>query len=486
MTFSVFFRKITSDPPGQRPGNYRDLCKAVRTGEVRVRRSDLKELWGQLQNEGVLKHREEWEALIELAQAVTSQLVDDLYSKLEELHSKFEEVFANPITVPSLDTAPPADHLGPWIMQPFHHHSFVFFIHDPSGRARDERALAELGFDIPEAYRKGMERRPVPMDKFKPMPEELDSASAVMFLGRFGLFGEGVAKTWGLENSRFQFISETRPEGLEPGMLDTENYHRLLVASGPNGRTRDYVTEQDGDKRIDYGLVQRYNKVVNDHSYTVVHVAGLSAPGSCAGARWVSGLFSEHEAFGPIPLPSEIKNASVLEAVVKVVAHRPPDAAGWLIQSTELMELYVDEQQWHKDERRWGAVSPRIITVVSSVESDTAYSHASVNAVWLDGKAARFHGQANAKKQFLSICRVAHQNNGVVSLDELKADSAVWGRGTRNPMDLINHIKRTVSDLKKRRFGSALVDEGDSWRLTATVNYEFKNTRPGGKKRRKV
>ncbi len=478
MTFKERFNDISSESLGARAEGYRALSDLILVGGLQPTPADVAEMIRQLRREAVHSNAGGWCALSELIHAVQWRMLAGDHSGSSPTPAITSTPTANGATVSP-------DSLGPWLMHPFQRHSFVYYVLDPDGWMRDERTVAEFAFDMPEVYRKGMERRPILMGEFKPTLEELGKVSAVMFVGRFGLFGQHVAKQWGMENSRFRFISEIRPPGLKVGMLDTESYHRLLTDSGPKGQTRDYKTEQNGDERIDYGLIRRYSKFVSEHSYTVLHVAGISAPGSCAGARWVSGLFSEHEAIGPIHIPEKITPTSDLEAIVRVVAHRPANKGGWSIQGTELVELYVDDQQWYKNGRFWGPISPKIITVVWQGEPSSSYTHESVKEIWLDDQLARFHGSRAARNQFLSVCRVASENKGLVSIDELKADGNWWGTGTQTATDMIIHIKRTISDLKKRRFGQALVDRGEDWMLSAEVRYEFRATCSKSKARSK-
>jgi hypothetical protein len=378
----------------------------------------------------------------------------------------------------------PDQHLAAWMMEPFCRRSLVFDVCDPSGRVRDEKAVTDLGYYVPERYRSGVKPRTVTMGEFKSATGELSQLDAVAFMGRLGLFAPDTSNKWGMEKPRFEFVSQTRPPDLEAGAVDTERYHRIVAATGPGGQTRHYDTYQEGDERIDYGLIQRYHKRVNAHLYCVLLCAGISAPGSRAAARYIGSLFTDNEETEPIPLPPEYRGtekdqqrkkriSANLEAIVRVTADRPDGGPVWKIKNFELVEMYLDDYQWYEDERAWGCPTPGQITIVSRAKSMADYVHDSVSEIWLDGQKCRFHTSSAARKQVLSLCRIAHDHKGHVSLDELKADDDVWGHDTRDFERQLTQIRETLFDLKKRRFGRALVDEGQEWKLTAEINYEF-------------
>lgn len=478
MTLTERLQQITDELPGHREAASRTLCDDVVARKVVPTRNDIPALLRALALARSLGDDGTWRVLVELTLLCYPRLwIEGQRADAPTLAGQAGAALATAVA--------PARHLGTWLLEPFGKPSLVLDVCDPTGGIRDERAVSDFAFLVPQSARAGAEQRTIPLGRFKSSPERLGKIDALLFMGRLGLFGPDVPDRWCMEKPRFRFVTETRPPDLEPGRLDPEGYHRILVKTGPGDRTRSYCTWEKGPERTDYGLIQRYVRRVNDHSYFVVRCAGLSSPGSRAAARWIASLFNENQATGMIPLPDSAKPESRLEAVVEVKAYSPRKGPPWTIQSTKLMELYLDDQQWYESDSCWGPVTPRAITVVCDAGLDHAYSHDSAKEVWFDGDKRRFHGNSATRQHLLSFCRIAYENQGLVDVDQFKAEMIAWGEGTEDAELMDQRIKSAVATLKKRYFRRAVTDADDGWWLTADIGYEFLGN-PSAESRRKA
>ena len=245
-------------------------------------------------------------------------------------------------------------------------------------------------------------------------------------------------------------------------------------SAGPDGRSRGFCTEEHNNTRTDYGLVQRYVRRVNNHDYFVLRCAGASAPGSLGAAKWITDLFTPNRVTGSIPLPERINDRSRLEALVKVTATSRTGNPPWIVENTELVELYVDHQEWYEMDSCWGEITPKVITLVTSTPSSGGWAPDAIKSVYFDGKQVIFK-KVNSKKdsaarcQLLAVCQIASQNGGFVNLDELAANKTFCGDLDKDSDEFYKKVKTHVSTLRKRHFHRALIDTDDGWRLTAKI-----------------
>lgn len=341
----------------------------------------------------------------------------------------------------------PPDTLTDWLWDPFHYPSVVVSMRDPNMMLRDEDALIAL--------RGHLSRRDYPRTEFlRYLPGDSRWGATlhhthfetICLVGRMGLFGPEAVQRWGLDETRFNFRMQDRPENIEAGALDRQ-YHCIYERLA-DGSEKDYFTTEAAGIRSDYGLVQRYVVFDGFRHVTVVICAGASSLGTLAAVQWAAEHLngSVHPDGEPIPLPPNTRLGSRFEALIFVTADATQNY--WRPSRLELEQLHVGHFTWNKDTRQWQAHTPEEITLVLDGKNP---DHPS--AVLFDGlKVGLKTGSQNFHLLARTIQAAYMSNSGAIDIAKLAADPWIWS----TPPVSEKTVRRGLSLLKFRYLHDAL------------------------------
>ena len=358
-----------------------------------------------------------------------------------------------------------------WFCQPFCGPSLVVRVADPEKRRRDEEAVIEL------ARRLGWKECPsarfvrVGLGEFALPVKELE-VDGVCFVGRLGLYGPQAVFSWSMENTRFRFGREDRPDWLQPGHLDREKYHVVLEDLRDDDPLR-YETDERNNKRTDYGLIQSYVVWLNNRQIRVVVCAGSSSLGTLAATYWAGhDLFLANQEGKFMMLPKRVKADSCLEALVKVTADSSRSTYTWELGNVKLLHLRLDGYVWNQQEFDWDHRSAKRITVLYDRSAGRDFSNDAVIDLLLDGDPSRMTKSKPSFRLLVAICRLARDNGGLVDIRKLAADAWIWDKAIGTIDDAwLNYVKTRVRNLKTHHLGQAIVIGDEQCQLLAEVRY---------------
>ena len=359
-----------------------------------------------------------------------------------------------------------------WAWQAFCGPSLVVRVADPEKRRRDEEAVIEL------ARRLGWQDYPatrfvrVGLGEFALPVKELE-VDGVCFVGRLGLYGPQAVCAWTMQDARFRFGTEDRPDWLQPGHLDREKYHVILEDLRDDEPLRYETGDDEDNQRTDYGLVQSYVVWLNNRQIRVVVCAGSSSLGTLAATYWAGhDLFLANQEGKFMMLPERVKADSRLEALVKVTADSSRSTYTWELGNVKLLHLRLDGYVWNQQEFDWDRRTAKRITVLHECSAGRDFSNSAVIDLLLDGDPSRMTKSKSSFRLLVAICRLAHDNGGRVDIRKLAAHEWIWGKAVKHVDDKWLHYVRTrVWNLKKHHLGQAIVIGDEQCVLLADVRY---------------
>ena len=366
----------------------------------------------------------------------------------------------------ALSSVPPFDEastgsLGNWLLAPFRKTSAVFGLTATKFRRRDENALTWLG------RRLGLDRFPKTEIAYVSVEQPdlgrlLDhNYEAICLVGRPGLYGKAARERLSVDDLRFSFKVDQRPERLHPNQLD-DDFHCIRERLGPGSFELHRTKEEDG-YRTDYGIVQRYTVEFGSRYIVVVVCAGASSLGTLGAARWVaSDLFHpthpSDDRPRPIEVPPEADPNSRMEALLHVRAKTTTSA--WERPALNLLRLYVDNHSWSLKDRKWRAKGPRAITVVQDGGRPVE--------ILFDGQESQLRpDNKNFRLLVAMVQTVLAKKSRRLDIGQLAADAKIWGS---DPLTT-DQVRGLLRTLKHRHLHETLSMKGDI-RLEAEVDIQ--------------
>ena len=355
--------------------------------------------------------------------------------------------------------------LDEWLWAPFRAPSIVFSTGQQGPFLRDEKAEFHLGRRL--GYETEFEQIKLRDSRW----QELLSKSpyqAVCFIGRLGLYGKDAPGRLMMKRGRLEFPEQFRPENMAPAELDSVGlYHCIFEHLGIH-HTEKYFTTEEGGKRTDHAVVQRYQRSLNGRDMTVITIAGCTPLGTCAAAFWAAErLFQPIDSTGNcLEVPHGIRDDSVLEALLKVTASEP--GSTWRFQEIVPLRLYVDDHCWSPKSHTWNEVPIEEICLLTRKDGRSVFL--------FNGRSSRLQPNRNYGRLLAAMMQQKIQSScDVIDVDQLANDTSIWkDKAGDVQTTTVRHVYKVLKDLRSQHLRSALTVEQENVRLQASVHFESK------------
>jgi hypothetical protein len=345
-----------------------------------------------------------------------------------------------------------------WFWEPFAENAGVFYAADSQFHHRDVAAVVTLARRLGFDRFGGTNIHPVPVTE----PDAWIKIAAdrgyksICLIGRLWLFGETAESKLKPAGMRFSFPQDVRPAGLKAGQLDP-NYHQICEQI--EGRqTQLYTTRDNGQQRVDYGLVQRYEAKIGVRPVTVVLCAGCSSYGTIGAAIWAArelALPQNINTDAPIGTPPQTTTGSRMEALIETTMQK--DSGTWQPTNIELMRLLVADHQWCAEKGEWDRIDPHIVQV--RLHEDTLVD------LNIDGQPGRVRSGTQTSRLLAAVLRGIHESpSDSVAVESLANDSSIWGGRTMKTKT----AKQRLHTVDERHLGRLMTID-DEVRLNAEL-----------------
>ena len=253
--------------------DFRKLCQILKAKEVGTRKQGWLALPG--------RHRAHAFSQTELKK------LREMLQNEEDLDCRTSGIIPFVEVLHSAGGVPPAETLADWLFEPFwrqrrdaagaSHKALVFSAYEKG--IRDAQAQIAIAHLLPSSSWRDTSFRHVLLEQPEWDDTGISQAPAVCFVGRPLMFSQCSMVE--------QFPKDLRYSILPPESGDAADFFCVTENRAKAGALQ-FPTAQDGSRRTDYAIVQRFPMVFGGHSVTVIVVAGASSLGTAGAARWVA------------------------------------------------------------------------------------------------------------------------------------------------------------------------------------------------------
>jgi hypothetical protein len=256
----------------------------------------------------------------------------------------------------------PKKAVAEWFWKPLQRSSISFRAWEQD-RRRDEDAMLELTRYLSFERYPNVHFERVTLNNYRWGEVLHKDLSAVVFVGRLGVYGDTATGKFSRDNW-FRFLSDERPKGL--GWSDFDPlYHRICEHDEKKQNSPKYLTQEADGKRTDYGLVQRYVVPYNAGEIVVIGLWGCSSLGTLAAVKWAIDLENNNDP----PPRSDLELNTPLEALVKVQAETCSYPGAWNPEPVQLEWLHIGNERWNRNTKSWN-LRPNLVIQWEAISSD--------------------------------------------------------------------------------------------------------------------
>ena len=337
----------------------------------------------------------------------------------------------------SVGGLPPAEHLSDWLFEPFWRHrreteaghrALVFSVYEKED-IRDTPAQIAIARLLPSSLYRDTSFRHVSIEHPEWDDTGINQARAVCFVGRPLMFSHCSMVEHFPRHLRYSILP---PESGSPDEFFCVTENR------PKAGARKFQTVQEGSRRTDYAIVQRFPMVLGGHDVIVVVIAGASSLGTAGAARWVARYHWTEKTMSEYARIAGLKSIdryTRLEALLEVSATVHDPARPWTPNVTE-KALFVQRSRNLLD-------LPARITLAT--DSGVLTHAADVRYLLFDEHEMDF-GDTDSPVVTAFLVKCWLDQTREVTIADLMTDTRLWPGGIpaprRNKVFLTDHLQR--------------------------------------------